>query len=266
MKKLIAVFGFLVLAVGVMAAGCGGRKDDTKAVYRAVVKKELIVGTEAGFAPFEYYDEKDSKLIGFDVDLIQALAKEIGYKECTIQHMDFDALIPAVNSGKADVVIAGMSITDERKRVVLFSRPYYKSGLAFIVRKEETGIKTFEDLKAKTIAAQVDTTGAVYGEKLGEGTAVKTFETMDAAFLALKNKDADAVVCDLPVLQYFLKHGGSAYAKLVGEPMTSEEYGIVIAKKKPEMEKAVNQALNILKQKGVYDEIYEKWFGKNVTK
>lgn len=266
MKKLTAVLVSLVLAVGVIAAGCGGGKDD-KAVYKAVLKDEVVVGTEAAFAPFEYYDEKTGKMIGFDVDLIRAVAKEIGYKECTVRHMDFDALIPAVNSEKADMAISAMTINETRQRVVLFSRPYYKSGLAFIVRKEVNDVTKFEDLKGKIIAVQKDTTGAVYAEKLkDQGVVIKAYDTNDRALVELKNGKADAVVCDLPVLQYFLKNGGDACARLVGEPLTSEEYGIAVAKKKPEMEKAVNKALETLKKNGTYDKIYEKWFGKGTTK
>ena len=267
MKKLIAKLIFPVLASAVLTVGCGGPKNDVNAVYKAVLKDEVVVGTEAAFAPFEYYDEKDRKLTGFDVDLIRAVAKEIGYKNCTIKHMDFDALIPAVNSEKADMAISAMTITENRKRVVLFSQPYYKAGLSFIVRKDLNDVKKFEDLQGKTIAVQEDTTGFVYAEKLKDkGAVIKAYDNYDRAFVELKNGKADAVVCDLPVLKYFLKNGGSAYAKLVGEPLTAEEYGVAVAKKKPEMEKAVNQALDTLKKNGTYDKIYEKWFGKSVTK
>jgi polar amino acid transport system substrate-binding protein len=267
MKKLVAVLGFLILALGVMAAGCGGDKKNQNAVYKAVVKDELTVGTEASFAPFEFYDKEPGKMIGFDVDLIRAIAKEIGYKECTIKHMDFDDLIPSVNSDKVDLVIAGLSITEERQRFVLFSQPYYKSGLAFAVRKEITDIKAFEDLKDRTIAVQKDTTGAAYGQKLKDkGAILKAFETTEEAFVMLKNKKAEAVICDLPVLQYFLKNGGSEYAKLVGKPLTSEDYGIVVSKKNPNLAKAVDQALEALKKNGTYDKIYNQWFGKGMEK
>lgn len=267
MNKLIAAVGFLILALGIFAAGCGGLKDNsTNAAYKAVVKDELVVVTEATFAPFEFYGKDPETVIGFDADLIQAIAREIGYKKCTIKHIDFNSLIPAVNSGNADVVIAGMSITEERKRVVLFSQPYYKSGLAFIVRKEDAGIKAFSDLQGKTVVAQDYTTGAEYAATLKEkGTVVKTFENMDEVFATLKKKESDAVVCDLPVLQYFLKNGGSEYARLAGETLNAEEYGIAVSKKKPEMEKAVNQALDALKKNGTYAKLYEKWFGKEVA-
>lgn len=259
MKKLLAVLGFLIL---ILTVGCGGGKNE-KDEYKAVLKDELVVGTEAAFAPFEFIDEKTGKISGFDVELIQAVAQEIGFKKCTVVNMDFDALIPAVNSGKADVAISAVTINDTRKRVVLFTQPYYKSGLAFIVRKEITDVKTFEDLTSKTIVVQKDTTGEVYARQLEEkGAVIKAFASNDQALAELKNGKADAVVCDLPVLQYFLKNGGSAVAGLVGNPLTAEEYGILIGKKKPEMQKAMDKALDNLKRNGTYDKLYEKWFGK----
>lgn len=183
------------------------------------------------------------------------------------QKYGFDALIPAINAGNLDVSIAGFSITEERKKQVIFSQPYYKSGLAFVVRKDVNDVKKFEDLQGKTIAVQLGTTGALYGEKLKEkGAVVKTFNTSDLACMELKNKGADAVISDLPVLQYFLKNGGSDYAKLAGEPLTAEDYGIVISKKKPELAKEVDKALDALKKNGTYDKLYEKWFGSKPAK
>ena len=170
MRKITVLLSILVLALGILTAGCGGGdKGDKKAAAPApAAKEELIVGTEPSFAPFEF-PEKDSKeFTGFDMDLIRALAKEMGYKKCTIKNMGFDALIPAINAGNLDVSIAGFSITEERKKQVIFSQPYYKSGLAFVVRKDVNDVKKFEDLQGKTIAVQLGTTGALYGEKLKE--------------------------------------------------------------------------------------------------
>ena len=269
MKKITVLLSVLVLALGILVAGCGGgdKKDEKKQAAAPTVKEELLVGTEPSFAPFEF-PEKDSKeFTGFDMDLIRAIAKEMGYKKCTIKNMGFDALIPAINAGNIDVSIAGFSITEERKKQVIFSQPYYKSGLAFVVRKDVNDVKKFEDLKGKTIAVQLGTTGALYGEKLKDkGSVVKTFNTSDLACMELKNKGADAVISDLPVLQYFLKNGGSEYAKLAGEPLTAEDYGIVISKKKPELAKEIDKALDTLKKNGTYDKLYEKWFGSKPVK
>ena len=103
----------------------------------------------------------------------------------------------------------------------------------------------------------------MYGEQMKkQGAVLQTFETTDEALAEFKKGNADAVICDLPVLQHFLKSGGSEYAKLAGEPLTVESYGIMISKKNPDMAKAVDAALDSLKRNGTYDKLYEKWFGK----
>ena len=257
MKKLLC----LLLALMVMGTvvGCGGEKKETAGAKGG--KEELIVATEPSFAPFEFPDEKSKEFTGFDMDLIRAVAKEMGYKKCTIKNMGFDALIPALTAGNIDVAIAGMTITDARKQKVNFSQPYYKSGLAFAVRKDNNDIKGVDDLTGKKMAVQLGTTGATRAEKI-KGVKISTFNTSDLACMELKNKNVDAVISDLPVLQYFLKKGGSEYAKIVGKPLTDEAYGIAVAKKNTKLAKDIDVALDKLKKSGEYDKIYTKWFGK----
>jgi ABC-type amino acid transport substrate-binding protein len=260
MKKLWVLMCVLVLAVGVLAAGCGG--SDTKkdaGAKPAPSKKELIVGTEPSFAPFEFPKENSKEFTGFDIELIQAIAKDMGYEKCTIANMGFDALIPALDAGNIDVAIAGMTITDARAQKVNFSKPYYKSGLAVVVSKD-SNIKGVEDLKGKKIAAQLGTTGAMRAEKI-EGAKVTSFDTNNLACLELKNHAVDAVIGDLPVEQYFLKTGGSAYAKIVGPTLTAEDYGIAVAKKNTELVKNIDKSLENLKKNGEFDKLYQKWFG-----
>lgn len=131
MKKI----GFLIIALlamlALLAAGCGGSQEAPK---KAETEKVLRVGTEPAFAPFEFQKEGSDEFTGFDMDLIRAIGTKLGYK-VEISSMGFDALIPALNSGNIDVAIAGMSITDERKKVVVFSDPYYTSGLIVMVKK-----------------------------------------------------------------------------------------------------------------------------------
>ncbi len=262
---------FLSLALAVMllgsVAGCGGSTDKKEAAStgKPAAKDELIVATEPSFAPFEFPDEKSKDFTGFDMDLIRAIAKEMGYKKCTIKNMGFDALIPALTAGNIDVAIAGMTITDARKEKVNFSQAYYKSGLAIIVRKDDNSIKGIDDLKGKKLAVQIGTTGADRAAKI-EGAKISTFNTSDLACLELKNKNADAVISDLPVLQYFLTKGGSEYAKLVGKPLTDEGYGIAVAKKNTQLAKDIDAALDKLKKNGEYDKLYKQWFGSAPTK
>ena len=143
MKKRTVLVGMLA-ALTMFAAGCGG-KDAAKE------SKVLRAGTEPTFAPFEF-QEKDSKdFTGFDMDLIRAIGKEMGY-DVEIQNLGFDGLIPALQGKNIDAIISGMSINDERKQNVLFSDPYYQSGLTMVVRDNETAIKSFQDLKGKKVA------------------------------------------------------------------------------------------------------------------
>ncbi len=255
MKKVINWICALLMLVTV--AGCGSSSQQSA----APTKKELVVGTESGFAPFEFPDEKNGDYIGFDMDLIKAMGKQAGYDKVTVKSMGFDALIPALNAGNIDAAIAGMSITDERKKQVDFTDAYYESGLAVLTMKDNTTIHGVNDLKGKTIAVQLGTTGAQEAEKI-QGAKVKTFDTSDAACLEMKNGNADAVISDLPVLQYFLKQGGNAYAKIVGDPKKGDFYGIAVSKKNAALTQELNKVLGELKKNGEYQKIYDKWFSE----
>lgn len=255
MKKL----GVLLMAVILLVAlsGCGG----TDAKKGGSVTRVLRVGTEPTFPPFEFHNEKDpNKYVGFDMDLIRAIGVEIKH-DVEINNMGFDALIPALDSGNIDIAVSGITITDERKEKVLFTNPYYDSGLTIVVLKDNTEIRDFDDLKGKKIAAQIGTTGSLEASRI-EGAIVKQFNTNNESYLELKNKGVDAVINDRPVNDYFLTSGGSEYAKSVGEPKGAESYGFAVNKKDQELVKQINAAIETLKKNGEYDKIYEKWFGK----
>lgn len=251
MEKKFRIVCLCMFVFALLVAGCGGNK----------AKKELIVGTEPAFAPFEFQKENSKDFVGFDIDLIQAIAKQMGYEKCTIQGMGFDALIPALDAKNIDVAIAGMTITDERAKKVNFSKPYYKSGLAIVVNKDNNTINDIADLKGKRIAVQIGTTGAMEAEKI-EGAKITSFNTNGEACLELKNRAVDAVIGDLPVEAYFLQQGGNDFAKIVGKTLTSEDYGIAVAKSNTALAKDVDKALDTLKQNGEYDKLYKKWFGE----
>ena len=146
MKKILAAICIFAALMGTL--GCGGSQT---AGNNPAEKKELIVGTEPSFAPFEFPDKKSGEITGFDMELIKAMGKKAGFAKVTVKGMGFDALIPALDAGNIDVAIAGMSITDARKQKVNFTDPYYESGLATLVRKDNTTIKSLNDLKGKTI-------------------------------------------------------------------------------------------------------------------
>lgn len=255
MKK-IALLLTMLMALTVLA-GCGGQAEKPAAPAKA---KVLKVGTDAGFAPFEFQDEVSKKYVGFDIDLIEAVGKQIGY-QVQIQSMGFDGLIPALDAGNIDAIIAGMTITPERAKKVNFSKPYYKSGLAIVVKMDNNTIKDFKDLEGKKLGVQIGTTGAMEAKKI-KGATIREFNTAPEAFMELKANGVDAVVNDLPVNEYYIAKAGSKDAKVVGQPLNSEDYGIATAKKNAELNEKINKALDELKKNGEYEKIYVKWFGR----
>lgn len=253
-KKLLLVCMAALMAIFALA-GCGG---DQKAADNG--KKVLKVGTNADFAPFEFQSEDGKEYQGFDMDLIRAVGKEMGV-EVEINNVNFDGLIPALEAGNIDVCISGMTINDERKQKVLFSDPYYKSGLSIIVAKDNDSIKKFEDLKGKKVAVQIGTTSAAEVKKI-EGVEVKEFNSSADTFMELRAKGVDAVVNDRPVNDYYILKSGESNVKALPDLLTSEDYGIAVSKQNEATQKAVNDALKKLKDNGEYDKIFEKWFGK----
>lgn len=252
MKKVFMLLMAMVMVV--MMAGCGG--GEKKA---AQAPKVLKVGTEPTFAPFEFQKEGSKEFDGFDMDLIRAIGKQMNMK-VEILNMGFDALIPAINAGNIDLAIAGMSITPDRQKAVDMSDPYYVAGLVVVVGKDNAAVKSVNDLNNKGIAVQIGTTGAERAAKV-PGAKVKNLNTNAEVFLELKNKGVEAVIIDKPVAEYFLATGGGKdFAKIVGDTMEAESYGISLKKNSP-LTKEINKALLDLKKNGEYDKLYAKWFG-----
>ncbi len=220
----------------------------------------LKVGSDTTYAPFGFQDEKTKEYVGFDIDLIKAVAKQAGY-EVQLQSMNFDGLIPALDSGSIDVAISDMTITEERSKRVNFSKPYYKAGLSIVVAAGNTSIQNFKDLEGKRIAVSIGSTGADEAHKIKNAKIVE-FNAIAEAFLELKAGGVDAVINDSPVNEYYILHEGSKTAKIVGEPLNSEDLGIATAKNNPELGKKIDKALAELKANGSYEAIYLKWFGK----
>lgn len=252
-KKVTVLLVLLVFVLAAGLAGCGQQSSQTSA-------KVLKVGAETTFPPFEFQDEKTKEYVGFDMDIVKAIGKQMGY-EVKIQSMGFDGLIPALEASQIDVIASAMTITEERAKKVAFSQPYYKSGLSIVVKNDNTAIKSFKDLEGKRIAVQIGTTGGDEAKKIKDAT-VREFNSTSEAFLELKAGGVDAVVNDRPVNEYYLAQGGSKDAKAVGELLNAEEYGIAMSKKNKELTDKVNKAFEEIKKNGEYEKIYVKWFGK----
>jgi glutamine transport system substrate-binding protein len=255
-KRIALLMGALfMMAIAVGVAGCGGAQKEAA--------KELKVVSDTAYAPFEFQDEKSKQYVGFDMDLINAIAKQMG-TTVKVQSSNFDGIIPALQAGQADMAISAMTITDERKEKIAFSAPYYKSGLIIAVKSSNNTVKSVKELEGKPIAVQIGTTGADEAKKIKDAK-IREFNTINEAFLELKNGGVEAVVNDQPVTAYAIQQGHPDI-KMVGDLMSAEEYGIAIDKKNTELVAKVNKALEELKKNGEYDKIYEKWFGKKPAK
>lgn len=267
MKKYLGIILIATLFIGILGvAGCGDSATTTTTDKKAdtTQKKVLKVASETTYPPFEMVDDKNGQYIGFDMDLIRAIAETQGYT-VEISSLGFDALIPAVQAGTVDCAISAMSITPERQQSVDFSDPYFKGGLVVAVRQDNTTIKGKDDLKGKVLAVEVGTIGAATAESIKNedpNTQVKTFDGVGDAFLEMEKGSADAVINDYPVTAYYIQTTGSGKVKMVGETFAADDqYGIVVKKGNAEMLKIINDGLKKVKESGKFDEIQKKYFG-----
>ncbi len=256
-KKIKIIAAAATLAAALFAAGCGGEAK-SGAAQSGGVPSVIRVGSETTFPPFEF--TKDDKYVGFDLDLADALCKQMG-SQMEFKSMGFDALIPAVQSGQIDLIAAGLDATPEREKQVAFSDLYYnENGFIIIVRKDNDTIKDWADLEGKLVGAQVGTQ-QVKTAREAKAKEVKQLDSNSQAFMELQAKTLDAIVIDQPVGLYYMKQGGDKEMKVVGTARKANGKVFAVKKENKELQAAVNKALKELKADGTYDKIYEKWFG-----
>lgn len=251
MKKSLKVLS-LVLAVVLMAtafAACGGNKDENN---------KLIMATNATFPPYEFVE--GGKIVGIDAEIAQAIADKLGM-ELVIEDMDFGAIISAVETGKADMGLAGMTVTEDRLKSVNFSESY-ATGVQVIIVREDSDIKSIDDLEGKMIGVQQDTTGDIYASmdpaEGGYGKDhVTSYKSGAEAVSALKTGKVDCVIIDNEPAKAFVAANDGL--KIIEEEFAVEDYAIAISKDNPELLEKVNKALKELKEDGTLDRIVAKY-------
>ncbi|MCM3570260.1 transporter substrate-binding domain-containing protein [Neobacillus mesonae] len=262
MKKLGLFSLFLVLTLMIAACGGGGEKAVSgEKAAKTDNEKVYKVGVDTTYPPFEYKEGSEYK--GIDIDLINAIAKNQGFK-IELNPMDFGGIIPAMQAGQLDVAIAGMSITDDRKKVVDFSTPYFDAGLTVVVKKDNSDIKSVEDLKGKTVAVKKGTTGAKYAQDNASKLQIKVVQFNDspAMFQEVSNGNADALIEDYPVISYAIAQKDLGL-KIVGDRLNGDQYGIAVLKgQNQDVLEKINKGLEELKKDGSYDKIIETYLGK----
>ena len=221
----------------------------------------LLVGTDAGLAPFEFKDPKTNEIVGFDIDLINAIAKAVG-DEAKIQNMQFAGLIPALQSNMVDVGAAAITITPERQKQVLFTDPYYDVGLVMVIQKKNSDkFKTLKDMEGKRICAQIGSTGSILASTVKNAT-VANFDQIGEAFMELKMNGCDSVMVDKTVTLYYLTKHNDEDIMMVPHVYNPKQNGFAVAKNNKALLEKLNKGLKIIKENGEYDKIYEKWLGK----
>lgn len=256
MKKLfLLLLTVCLLGTVALTAGCG-QSDSAEQSG----KKVLRVGMDASYPPFGSQDQETKDYEGFDVDIIRAIGTEEGF-DVEISNRSFDGLIPALQAKEIDVAINDITITDDRKQSVDFSKPYYIAGLGVVVRSDNDTIHTAEDLQGKTLGVSIGSTGEEAARKI-PGANVRVFNAINEAFLEVQNGGVDAVVNDIPTNEYYVSHAGNKNVRTAEVALTKEDLGIAVLKGNAELLTKIDDGLAKIKANGKFSEIYEKWFGK----
>nr|WP_288643230.1 basic amino acid ABC transporter substrate-binding protein [uncultured Anaerobutyricum sp.] len=264
MKKLAAVALAVVMSVS-MLAGCGSSSSSdkkaaeasTSANGTATVKTAkdgvLTMATNATFPPYEYYEGND--IVGIDAEIAKAIADKLGLK-LEIQDMEFNSIITAVQSGKADLGLAGMTVTDERKQSVDFTDSY-ATGIQSVIVKKGSPIKSIDDLKGKKIGVQLATTGDIYAkDDFGEDNVEEYNKGADAV-MALTSGKIDAVIIDNQPAKSFAETTDGL--QILDTDYVQEDYAAAIKKGNTDLLNAVNTALKELKEDGTIQKILDKY-------
>ncbi|MBT2418468.1 transporter substrate-binding domain-containing protein [Streptomyces sp. ISL-22] len=249
----------LVLVAGCTSDDNGGGGTKTAAGGVELVKAgQLTTCTHLPYPPFQ--SEIDGKVQGFDVSLVDLVAKDLGVKQAIVdQPFENFKTGGSLNAGQCDLAAAGMTITEERKKNVDFSDPYFEATQA-VLADRKSGISSFADLKGKKVGAQAQTTGEDYAKS--KGLDPVSFESSDAVLNGLRTGQVQAVVIDYPVVQGWLKDKANADAFEVAEQInTGEQYGFTVKKGNAKLREAINKAIKDAKADGTYKKLYEQWIG-----
>lgn len=241
-----------ILSIVFLFSACGNQKGAT-----GKAGETYTVLTYATWNPFEY--KSKGKIVGFDVDLIKAIAKNQNFK-VKVKDSAWDAMFTSIQQGEADFAISGITITKERKQSYQFSNTYFVSRQSIVVPKGSS-IKTANDLKGNTVAVQNGSTGQSAAESiLGKNSKSIKKVSNGTTYLLLNNKQADAVIGDDTSNRKYVKSNPESKLKVIeSDDFDKEPFGIMFPKNS-KLEKTVNKGLKKLIASGEYEKIYEKWF------
>ncbi|MGB7483791.1 amino acid ABC transporter substrate-binding protein [Castellaniella ginsengisoli] len=260
-KKLSALLFASLLPLLAAAPAAQAATDDLAAIQKAGV---LRIGTEGTYAPFSYHDTKDNRLIGFDVDIARAIAKQLGVKAEFVEGK-WDGLIAGLDVNRYDVVINQVGISPERQAKFDFSKPYISSAAALIVREDNDTIHSFADLKGKRSANTITSNFGKLAQR--SGAEVVPVQGFNDSIALLTSGRVDATVNDLLSFLDFKHQQPKAKVKVVATDNSAEfgQSGVLMRKNQPALKAAVDKALDALRADGTYKQISERYFGEDLS-
>ena len=228
----------------------------------AFAEKPLVVASDPTFPPNEMLN-KDKEIVGFSIDYIKAVGKEAGF-DVQVKNIAWDGIFAALASNQVDVIAASVSITDKRKKAMLFTDPYYELHQAVVLPLGKE-IKDLEELAGKRVGGQIGTTAMVQTIPASKiKMVVKTYDEVGLAFEDLAKGNIDAVICDDPVAKFYANKKQEYAGKLKVAFITDdvEFYGFAVRKSDTDLVKKLNEGIKAVKEKGIDKQVVEKWIGK----
>lgn len=252
-KRVSAVTMAFVMTMGLAACGSDATSEEP-----GTTDKTYIIATDTTFAPFEFKNDA-GEYVGIDLELLEAIAQDQGFAY-ELNPLGFSAAVQALEAGQADGVIAGMSITEERKASFDFSEPYFDSGVVMGVSADNSDITSYEDLEGRTVAVKVATEGATFAESIKDeyGFTTVVFDDSVAMYMDVLVGNSAACFEDYPVMGYSISQG--IELKMVTEMEAGNSYGFAVGKgENAELLEMFNAGLANLVESGKYQEILDKY-------
>ncbi|MBI9049027.1 MAG: basic amino acid ABC transporter substrate-binding protein [Anaerolineaceae bacterium] len=245
MKKQFKSIFFLLIVMSILLTACGGAKSET-----------IRIASDTTWPPFEYIDETTKEPVGFDIDLITMIAEKEGL-DIEIIPTEWDALLAGISQCQYDAAISAITITEDRKETMLFTEPYIEAGQVLTIVAGDDRISSIADLDGMTVGAQIGTTGAIEVEGMA-GATLKTYDSVDLAYLDLTNGQIDVVVADYPTAFDFVAQSNGELA-LTGEVFTDENYGIAVCNENADLLTKLNAGLKAVQDEGGIAPLEAKW-------
>ena len=227
----------------------------------ALAAEKIVVATNPTWPPMEFLDD-NKQIIGYDIDMIKAVAAEAGM-EAEVIMTAWDGIFAGVAAGNYDVIASGVTITPERQRAFAFTVPYYDVQQIVVVRKGDSA-SGFEALKGRVIGGQIGTTGVFVAQKSGVPMTIREYDDVGLAMQDLLNGRIEAVICDSPVALYYAnqKEGFTDHLSVAFRTEATESFGFVVQKNRKDLVERLNKGIEAVRAKGIEAELIRKWMGE----